>query len=395
MKSKEINVDVDMSGYEIDNREERLQAGKYMVKLINAVLHGRQPEEIPSGLSMESVYEAAKRHGMDCIVYEGARKTNTLKKNTHLAAKWEKRNQMCAVQGIVQQNESKKICEELPKHGVRVLPMKGCIMKRLYAKQEYRHMTDVDILIDRRNMKKARKIMENLGYQFTGSESEDTVDDYIKKPWMIVEMHTYMLPFQYKNHEKYIDIWDRCTQENGIWHMNWNDFYVFMIEHFAKHFALSGSGIRFVLDIYVFLEKKGKELDQDYIKKELKEMGLENFRIKMEKIAYDWFGVESRIGDSKYETVTLLAGAFGITEWRYASNQKEYLEKYKVPWLAKSIYVLKRTFPRYHDMAAQYPFLRHLPFLLPFAWILRFFRVMFKSRLAMTKEFSALKKNIK
>ena len=128
---------------------------------------------------------------------------------------------------------------------------------------------------------------------------------------------------------------------------------------------------------------------------ELRQMGLEQFCITMEKIACDWFDEKPQIGDSKYETIILLAGAFGITEWVYASRQKEFLDKYKIPCLAKAAYIFDRSFMDYHDMKVQYPILRKLPFLLPCTWVLRFFRIMLKSRTAMKKELQALGKNLK
>lgn len=394
MKENELNIDVDMRGYEFEDTRERIQAGKYMVEVAGAVLHDRKPDEPPPGLNIEDVYVAAKRHGLDCIVYDGIRKTKAAD-NRELMEKWTQRSRTYAMQGIIQQSENRKICETLSKEGVRVLPMKGSIMKKMYPKQEYRHMTDADILIDRKNMEKTRRIMEELGYQFAGSESGDTVERYIKDPWMTVEMHTYMLPFRYKNHARYLDVWKRCTEENGIGQMNWDDFYIFMIEHFAKHFDQSGCGVRFVLDIYVFLKEKGKEQNRAYIMQELRQMGLEQFCITMEKIACDWFDEKPQIGDSKYETIILLAGAFGITEWVYASRQKEFLDKYKIPCLAKAAYIFDRSFMDYHDMKVQYPILRKLPFLLPCTWVLRFFRIMLKSRTAMKKELQALGKNLK
>ena len=103
---------------------------------------------------------------------------------------------------------------------------------------------------------------------------------------------------------------------------------IVLYKHFAKHFNESGSGIRFVLDIYIFLEAKKKELHPEYLKKKQKELGLEEFCREMEEIAYRWFDGRPEIRDSKYETVILLAGIFGIRQWAYAGQQKKYLEKF-------------------------------------------------------------------
>ena len=70
-------------------------------------------------------------------------------------------------------------------------------------------------------------------------------------------------------------------------------------------------------------------------------------------------------------------------------------EKYKNPRIAKGMYLLCRLFPDYHAMAAQYPFLRKLPVLLPVTWILRALRLIKTRRTVIRGEFGALKNNIK
>lgn len=40
--------------------------------------------------------------------------------------------------------------------------------------------------------------------------------------------------------------------------MNWDDYYMFMLDHLEKHFYSSGCGVRFLLDLFIFMEKKGR-----------------------------------------------------------------------------------------------------------------------------------------
>ena len=50
-----------------------------------------------------------------------------------------------------------------------------------------------------------------------------------------------------------------------------------MIAHEWKHYVAGGIGIRSLLDIYVYDQKKGASLDRDYIRKELEVMGIAEF----------------------------------------------------------------------------------------------------------------------
>lgn len=387
-------IDIDTDSFKLKDQEEKLQAGRYIVELVSAVLAGREPDAKPEDLPVKAIYRMARLHNLDCIVYDGMKRIAG-EADADLMEEWAKRNTICAAQGIMQQREAKNLVKELPARGIRVLPLKGSILKEFYPQARYRQMADVDILIDRKNMEKAHTVMKELGYQYKGGDSEDTVDKYYKPPCVSIEIHSHLMHYHAENHKKYLDIWERCKEENGVYHMSWDDYYLFLMEHFAKHFNESGSGIRFVLDIYIFLEAKKQELHLEYLKKKQKELGLEEFCREMEEIAYRWFDGRPEIRDSKYETVILLAGIFGIKQWAYAGQQKKYLEKYKNPGIAKGMYLLGRLFPDYHAMAAQYPFLRKLPVLLPVTWILRALRLIKTRRTVIKGELGALKNNIK
>lgn len=321
-------IDIDTDSFRLKDQEEKLQAGRYIVELVSAVLAGREPDAKPEDLPVKAIYRMAKLHNLDCIVYDGMKRIAG-EADADFMEKWANRNTICAAQGIMQQREAKKLVKELTARGIRVLPLKGSILKEIYPQARYRQMADVDILIDRKNMEKAHNVMKELGYQYKGGDSEDTVDKYYKPPCVSIEIHSHLMHYHAENYKKYLDIWERCKEENGVYHMNWDDYYLFLMEHFAKHFNESGSGIRFVLDIYIFLEAKKKELHPEYLKKKQKELGLEEFCREMEEIAYRWFDGRPEIRDSKYETVILLAGIFGIRQWAYAGQQKKIVENEK------------------------------------------------------------------
>lgn len=64
---------------------------------------------------------------------------------------------MSAVQG----KEGERLLERFSDNQVRVLPLKGWIMRRFYPKPEYRQMTDLDFLIDEENRKAVKQIMSD------------------------------------------------------------------------------------------------------------------------------------------------------------------------------------------------------------------------------------------
>lgn len=365
-KKKTVNIP--------EKEQKQILAAEYLIELIRSVLEKRAPQPKPDEISMEQILKVAQKHNLECISYDGAVQIAG-EKDAEAMKKWKRRRQMCTAQSMMQQREAEILFETMTKNKVRILPLKGIVLKRIYPKPEYRQMTDIDILADEEKRKKIQHIMEEQGYILDGRENEDTVDSYTKKPWMHVEVHDHLMARRFKRKDQYQDVWKRSDREDFVYQMNWNDYYIFMMDHFARHFYQSGSGIRFLLDIYVFLKEKGNFLDQNELEERFAVMGLKDFREEMEQLAQVWFGnlKSTEVTDREKERAILLAGTFGTRKHYYMSEQTKIQEKYKFSWLVKPVYLLKRTFPGFYYMRERYPVLRKYPFLLPITWILRLF----------------------
>lgn len=352
------------------------QTGSYLIHLIRSVLHETEPKPLPEGISIEKLYKMAKMHNVDYIAYEGVKKFPEISHDEY-GKKWQERSVQCAMQGVIQRAERDKLYKVLPKAGVRILPLKGCLIKEMYPRTEYRQMADLDILIDIENAQTTRQVMEAQGYE-TEVFDVSNHDGYMKKPWCHVEIHRSLFTEKNKNAAKYENMWEHAFEEpasSGIYYLNWDDFYIYMLEHFAKHFRQSGSGIRSVMDIYVFLKEKGAELHEDYLEKKLKEQNLWEFKEEMEQIAEDWF-VKGVIGNhKKAESRILESGAYGTELFEYMHLMKDMEEQCHSKIMARVIYVGKMIFLNYDGMCILYPVLKKVPFLLPFFWIYRIIKV--------------------
>jgi len=359
----------------IGEKEPELQAGMYVIELLRAVLEERKPKEKPEMLSMGSIYRMAKKHSVECMAYDGA--VQIAKPGDEaVMQKWKEGSRLCAMQDMVQKAESRQLFEELPAHGVRILPLKGCILKKLYPKEAYRQMTDLDILIEEENAGKAREVMKSLGY--AEKPEWGGVNIYVKEPWMCIELHRRMLPTEFRNWKRYLNIWDRAVGNDGVYRMTWDDYYIYMIEHFAKHYYVSGSGIRSVLDIHIFLTKMKTELHPDYLEAEFRERKLQKFRTDMEELAQDWFSKGAAEEMQEKGRKVISSGTYGTEEGYFQNLEEELKEKYRVSWLVKVIYVFKRTFPGYRVMYDTYLIVKKVPLLLPVMWIYRIMAAIMK-----------------
>lgn len=72
-------------------------------------------------------------------------------------------------------------------------------------------------------------------------------------------------------------------------HMDVNDTYVYIIAHAYKHFIFSGTGIRSLIDIYVY--NVSCSVDINYIKEQCKILGIQDYEKEAREMAYKLFDV--------------------------------------------------------------------------------------------------------
>lgn len=101
-------IDINTDSFKLKDQEEKLQAGRYIVELVSAVLAGREPDAKPEDLPVKAIYRMAKLHNLDCIVYDGMKRIAG-EADADLMEEWANRNTICAAQGIMQQREAKKL----------------------------------------------------------------------------------------------------------------------------------------------------------------------------------------------------------------------------------------------------------------------------------------------
>lgn len=71
--------------------------------------------------------------------------------------------------------------------------------------------------------------------------------------------------------------------------MDVNDTHVYIIAHAYKHFIFSGTGIRSLIDIYVY--NVSCSVDINYIKEQCKILGIQDYEKEAREMAYKLFNV--------------------------------------------------------------------------------------------------------
>ncbi len=249
--------------------------------------------------------------------------------------------------------------------GIWYMPLKGALLKDLYPVYGMREMSDRDILFDAGRADEVRDIMLALGYIVEDFDHEHH-DCYFKAPVTRFEMHRRLISL-WKNetmYRYYADVKSRLLMDAGNeygWHFSPEDFYVYMIVHEYKHYSGRGTGVRSLLDTYVYL--KNVTLLEDYVAAETEKLGISEFERANRELALHLFGGEELTdGDRKMLDYTVASGVYGNEENRAENTLREK---------GRAGYFLSRLTIPYDRMQELYPVLRKAPVLYPLVWTYR------------------------
>lgn len=275
--------------------------------------------------------------------------------------------------------EREKICEKLSDAGIWYLPLKGIVMKDFYPRYGMREMSDNDILCDSTKMSQVREIMESLGYTCE-SYGEWNHDVYQKPPTLDFEMHHSL--FKERDalslKEYYHHVFDRLTHKGGCeYAFTDEDFYIYMLAHTYKHFSNSGTGLRPLLDIYVYLTTH-PALDSSYVAREIESLRLTVFERITRDLARKLFDKE-KLSEEDRELLPLFldSSLYGTVEQQKYNRLTRLLDGRDTK-RAKTRYFFNRVFLNGDQLEKHYPFFAKNKWLLPILYLYRPFKGLFR-----------------
>ena len=355
--------------------EIKQNVSEYFIKLIRSTIRNEIPSEKPEDIEWRDVLNFAAYHKVDEMVFGAVEKLRN-KPDQMILDKMYAQHEKNQLVNTIQLAEAEMILNEITAKGIDILPLKGYVLKSLYPDSNYRQMGDLDYLLEEENLSKAGQILQELGYTADDVGLEDSHDVYTKKPYLEVELHRRLLPPTEENHWYTDNIWERLhrNKENQhIMEMNWEDFYLYHLLHFEKHYSMDGCGIRSVIDQYYLMKCLEDRLDWDYINEMLPKMNYVEFESMSRGLAMAWFddGEMKKEWEGPAEFI-INSGAFGTFE----QYQKWVMERYKREEgiNTKAGFFFRRMFMERERMEFSYPILKKHGWMLPFLWIHRLFK---------------------
>lgn len=295
----------------------------------------------------------------------------------------------CSVRRVIQTKEVEAaLCSAEIPH----IYFKGQELCRYYPVPEVRLMSDVDILIRAQDRRQMERTLEDAGFTL---KHKNITEHVYEKNQIKLEVHTEFA----QGPETGADFTSWCGGgfENGQFSANSYTGYfrpsfhfLYLIYHTAKHMYSTGAGIRMFLDLAVFWNHYQEEICPADLAGDLKNMKLDTFADTAFWICNHWFGTEIPMEKEPdtdlrtfMENYIFSGGIYGLHKRNFSDLYirravteenigKKYRQKLRV--------YLRFFFPARKRMELFLPAVRNYPFLLPAAWVLRWYQGFFRKR---------------
>ena len=271
--------------------------------------------------------------------------------------------------------------------------IKGSVLQSCYPVPVLRSMGDIDIVIHTKDRQKTDEIMLAEGYS-------KMVDNHAvwtyEKDNIQFEIHDHMFYEYLANDVDYRGYFDQVWEhvrlvdgEENIYVPDENFHFLYLVTHLAKHIINKGMGFRTFMDLVFLTQKVGEKMDWEWIRQELENMKLWEFTKTCFAFCEKWFDVQMPVETGTLDTdfyseVTAKMfsdGIFGLENRQNeaAHSAKEIKRSDASYWQTAVKLTIHRLFPPYRDMqlVPWYHFVDGRPWLLPVAWVYRWFYTIF------------------
>lgn len=352
----------------------------------------KQTSAAPSEqIDLETLFQIAKDQSLDGILYEQIKEYLGQQVGT---GGFEQSVIQEAYFSVNREVLLKEVAESFLQEGIPFICMKGAVLRDLYPTPELRSMGDIDLIIKSEDRQISDSIMsDKLGYRkFVDNHDVWTYD----LGTFEFEIHDHMFYEHLTNHvdyKSYFDqIWDHAKLGEVFGFCSPNMYvpdeafhFLYLMTHTAKHVVNKGMGFRAYLDM-IFLSRRIKtDKEWNWIREELEKLQLLDFTRVCFAFCERWFGEKMPLKpmipeETFYQKVmekTFQDGTFGLNnqENTGANATKEILRDDR-DYLRSSLKLtMSKLFPPYEDMQLipWYSFVDGRPWLLPAAWIYRWF----------------------
>ncbi|WP_343338787.1 hypothetical protein TPELB_09890 [Terrisporobacter petrolearius] len=339
----------------------------------------------------EEILKLASMHKVIPLIYESAYKTESFKQVDKNLIKHFKTTSMQIIYSQIQRSDKFiQLYDKFNQEGLKILVFKGIILRELYPIPDERISGDEDLLIKKRDLKKAVEILEsyNMKRIMSHEEEVDVYHYFCKQSGLHLELHTALFENNSTNNKKMEQIFSTVFEDSDTININNIDVYTFSIDkhflyiicHAIKHFVSCGTGIRQICDISIYINKHHKNINWEYIWKEVTILDYDTLLVNLLQIAIDYLGLdENKIVYPKdkneyyINTEDLIqdimeGGIYGTSSQARLNSANMSLDALNKESKSKIKSNIAAIFPKAENLKGRYKYLEKYPVLLPVAW---------------------------
>lgn len=341
---------------EIDNR--CIEAGRKLLAIVKAAFEKDVEAIAITSNDIRAIQEIAARQSIIYVSVVGLKNMGCSSLVTDSMRQYETKN----VYDYIQRSESLKgIAKALNDASISFVPLKGVDICNLYPNPCMRTSSDIDILVQEKDLKKSIKVLESdTDFKFQQRTHHDA--QFLSER-VHLELHFSLLANIKMMDSVLKRAWDYVVPADENRHRFTPEFNIFYnVAHAAKHFIQEGGiGIRPLLDLWLLRNKTV------YVEKEVNELfseaGLLGFYNTCCSLIDVWFNSKpySEI-DSVFEELVFSGGVFGSEHTKVVSRKRKS---------RGAKYVLSRVFRSRDDIKEFYPICEKHPVLIPIYQVVR------------------------
>ncbi|WP_028505908.1 nucleotidyltransferase family protein [Ruminococcus sp. FC2018] len=371
------------------------QNAYYLMYLIRCILNKKTPaKEKLDKMDLSGLFVVAKGHSLTAIAAYALESAGIYDKD------FEEEKNKAIRKTIILDAERENVLAELEKACIWYMPLKGILIKDLYPQIGMRQMADNDILFDKIRAEDVRTIMQSFGFKTKNFDSGNH-DIYYKSPVCNFEIHTELFGdwHQEEFYTYFSNIFQKVIKdsENGYgYHLSVEDFYIYITAHNYKHYSSGGTGLRSLVDTYVYLNHYAGKLDMKYIENECEKLGIAEYEKQTRDLSLHLLGGKKlTAGECKMFDYIIFSGTYGtidnIVSNTIKKNNNGHFEKIKYICQRLMVPVSEKN-EKYRIFASYYPWFYKSKARLPLLFFYRIGSIFTSKRSRAKAEISALRK---
>lgn len=384
-----------------------------LLTIIGASLKGETPH-LTAPIDWENIYSllcSGKLHGVafQCI----STLPEELLPSPELLGRWKYITFNNGLRQMFLKHQLTMISDNANFQNLSLTLFKGITLAALYPQPNMRFSCDADILVPPAQRDQAEKLFLDMGYTKDESASKEHVPVYrlYKNGQMMkIELHDCLWEDYEGKQTELLDSLELTNPSTFIRDtflgvpattLGYTEHLIYQIFHIAKHFAFEGLPLRYLTDITVYINAHDAKIDYKRFWEALKLLKYDVFTCSILRVCEEYFGLIPRIIPSEYNEVRIdetflldliYAGKVDdkeIENWASTEMISAYFLRKNEAGTTKLQRFKSTFFPAADELKEHFSYAQKHRFLLPVAWIHRFFRAFRYHIICKTKGYSS------